>query len=130
MIRVGGRAAARRKKNAEKQQSLSLEQSLGFGWPEDEAEKGLHSTVFAYEVHVEKFLAQLPTLHRRDQAKEFFQLTRVRHTRTFTAAYSHPSRIRNFSYSCTRGLTLVYTSPRMVVAGVKIDSNKTGIPCF
>ena len=30
-----------------------------------------------HQVHVEEFLATLPSLHRRDQAREFFQLSRA-----------------------------------------------------
>lgn len=90
--RVGARRAAthNKTKNVLKKQNSSWKHRLGFGFNpnenvEDEADNDLHSTILAYKVHVERFLAQLPTLHRRDQAKEFFQLSRVR------AAPNHPS---------------------------------------
>ena len=84
--RVGARGAARQHQKKHQlhqaRKTSSWKQRFGFGFIvdplEDEADKDLHSTILAYEVHVERFLAELPTLHRRDQAKEFFQLSRVR----------------------------------------------------
>lgn len=82
--RIGARGAARnQRKNALKNKTLGFGRLNPHESLEDEADKDLHSTIVAYEVHVERFLAQLPTLHRRDQAKEFFQLTRVRHPEPF-----------------------------------------------
>lgn len=82
--RVGARGAARhqqKRKEPVKQASWFLRR-LHLESFDDEAEDDLHSTTTAFEVHVERFLAQLPNLHRRDLAREFFQLSRVRRPRS------------------------------------------------